>query len=323
MLDLTVIIVSFNTRDLLLQCLDTVVDSLERAAQGGRLSLDARAISRGYEIIVVDNASSDGSSSAVRRHYPEVRVIENEFNRGFAAANNQAIEVSQGRYLLFLNPDTQVRGNAVTDLVRFLDRYPRAGVVTCKLLNPDGSLQHSAFHFPSLWMAFFDFFPLSYRLLNSRLNGRYPLRAYRSAFEIDHPLGACMLVRREVIERVGAFSEDYYMYCEEIDWCFRIKQDRWRIFCDPQAEILHLGGQSTEQLPDQMFVELFRSRLTLFRTYYNPLYRVAAKVIIALGLWWKYGRAASEYLKGATSQERFLSHRKACLQVFSLLWRHG
>lgn len=320
-LDLSVIYVSYNTRELLLHSLDLVVEGLQHAAQGGRLSLDARAISRGYEIIVVDNASSDGSAAAVRRYFPEVRLVQNEFNRGFAAANNQAIEVSQGRYLLFLNPDTLVRGNTTTELIRFMDRYPRAGVVTCRLLNPDGSLQHSGFRFPSLWMTFFDLFPTSHRLRNSRLNGRYPLKAYLGAFEIDHPLGAFMLVRREVIDRVGPFSEDYFMYCEEIDWCIRIKRDRWRIFCQPQAEAVHLGGQSTRQLPDQMFTELFRSRLILFRKFYNPFYQVVAKAIIALGLWWEYSRWFRSYLEGRVPREQFLSHRDACRQVFALLWR--
>lgn len=323
MLDLSVIIVSYNTRNLLLQCLESVGVSMERAVGGGRLSLDARAVSRGYEIIVVDNASTDGSAAAVRRTFPNVRLIENEFNRGFAAANNQAIEVSQGQYLLFLNPDTQVLGAAITELIRFLDRYPRAGVVTGKLLNSDGSLQHSAFRFPTLWMALFDLIPPGRRLLNSRLNGRYPARAYRAPFEIAHPLGACMMVRREVVDRVGPFSEEFFLYCEEIDWCIRIKRDRWRLFCQPQAEILHHGSQSTSQAPDRSFVELFRSRLTLFRKYYNPFYRVAARVIIALGLWWQYGLLAQRYLTGQVSTSQFRARRAAFLQVFSLLLKHG
>jgi len=322
-LDLSIILVSYNTRDLLLQCIDFVIGSLERAAQGGRFSLDARSISRGYEIIVVDNASDDGSAAAMRRYFPGVHIIQNEFNRGFAAANNQAIEMSQGRHLLFLNPDTQVSESAIPELVRFLDRHPRAGVVTGKLLNLDGSMQHSGFHFPTLWMAFLDFFPLSYRLTNSSLNGRYSAWSYRAPFEIDHPLGACMLVRREVIERVGAFSEDYFMYCEEIDWCIRIKRDRWRIFCQPRAEIMHLGGQSTHQDAERMFVELFRARLTLFRKYYSPFYRVAVKLIIALGLWWEYSLWFQRYLRGEVPKQQYAARQQACRQVFSLLWHHG
>lgn len=321
--DLSIIVVSYNTRDLVLQCLESVQQSLAQLGERGRFSVDARAISRGYEIIVVDNASGDGTGAAVLEKFPEVRLIENEFNLGFAAANNQAIEVSRGRYLLFLNPDTIVRGNALTELVRFMDRYPRVGMASAKLLNLDGSLQHGAFRFPNLWMAFLDFFPLSHRLLNGAINGRYPPKAYQHPFEIDHPLGACMMVRREVIQRVGSFSEDYFMYCEEIDWCIRIKRDHWRIFCVPTAEIVHLGGQSTRQIPDQMFVELFRSRLTLFRKYYNPFYRVAVKLIIALGLLREHGRWLAGYLRGEVPRQRFQARQQACRQVLALLRTNG
>ena len=226
MVDVSIIIVSYNTRDLVLQCIASVIECMEQVVAGGRLSVDARAISRGYEIIVVDNASTDSSAATILRRFPEVRLIANDFNRGFAAANNQAIAVSQGRFLFFLNPDTLVRQNAITELMRFLNRYPRVGVATGKLINPDGSLQHSAFHFPSLWMELLDHFPFSQRLVNSALNGRYSRLDYRRPFEIDHPLGACMMVRREVVGRVGAFSEDFFLYCEEIDWCMRIKQRR-------------------------------------------------------------------------------------------------
>ena len=317
--DLSIIVVSYNTRDLLLQCLESVLESLEQVQAGGRLSMDARAIGRGYEVIVVDNASTDGSAQAVRRFFPEVRLIENEFNRGFGAANNQAIAVSQGRRLLFLNPDVRAQGNAITELLRFLDRYPRTGMATSRLKYPDGSFQDSAFRFPSLWMVFLDLFPLHPTLARSSLNGRYPPSAYRRPFEIDHPLGACMMVRREMIERIGGFDEAYFMYCEEVDWCMRARHDRWRIFCVPEAEMVHHGGGSTAHLPDEMFVELFRSRLRLFGRYYNPFFKVAAKAVMAAGLWWEHGRWLRRYLHGEVTEERFQDRRWALSQALTLL----
>lgn len=323
MVDLSVIIVSYNTRDQLLRCVDSVIVSIERAEASHSLSRDARIISRGYEIIVVDNASQDGSAVALRRYFPEIRLIQNEFNRGFAAACNQAIEISQGRLLLFLNPDTYVLDSAILELMRFLDQFPRAGMVTSKLLNADGSLQHSGFRFPTLWMTLLDFFPLSRRLTNSKLNGRYPLSAYQAPFEIDHPLGACMMVRREVVERVGPLSEDFFMYCEEIDWSFRIKRDGWRIYCQPQAELVHLGGQSTSQQADRMYVELFRSRLLLFRKYYNPFSRVLAKTVIGLGMWCEFSSAHRLYLSGQIPRDRYVGRISACRQVALLLRNHG
>lgn len=323
MVDVSIIIVSYNTRDLLLQCIASVLESLEEAEAAGRLSVDARAISRGYEIIAVDNASTDSSAAALRRYFPQVRLIANDFNRGFAAANNQATAVSQGRHLLFLNPDTLVKHNAITELIRFLNRYPRVGVVTGQLIQPNGSRQHSAFHFPTLWMAFLDSFPLSYRLTNSALNGRYSPAAYRRPFEIDHPLGACMMVRREVVARVGPLSEDFFLYCEEIDWCMRIKRDGWRIFCLPQATFVHYGGQSTRQEPDRSFLELWRSRLLLFRKHYNPFYRVLVKVIMALGLWGEHARWVQCYLRGEVSKTRFKARQQAHQEALSLLRELG
>ncbi|MSQ10161.1 MAG: glycosyltransferase family 2 protein [Dehalococcoidia bacterium] len=319
MVDVSIIIVSYNTKDLLLGCLDSVFLTLQQATGAGRMSLDARSLSRGYEVIVVDNASADGSAAAVQQHFPEAHLIDNEFNRGFAAANNQALAVAQGRYLLLLNPDTVVKDGAIPELVRFMDRFPRCGMATCKLLNLDETQQHSAFKFPTLWMTFLDFFPLHGHLLNSRLNGRYRLKDYRRTFEIDHPLGACMMVRREVIERVGALSEEYFMYCEEIDWCFRIKRDNWRIYCVPTAEIYHLGGQSTRQVADRMYVELFRSRLTLFRKYYNPVFQVLSKLLIGAGLWTEYARWLGAYLKGQVSAERLQGRRQALKQIVGML----
>ncbi len=317
--DITIIIISFNTRDLLLQCLASVFKALETAVSTGPLSVENRAVSRGFEVIVVDNGSADGSGAAVARYFPKVRLIENEFNAGFAAANNQAMRVSRGRYLLLLNPDTEVVGEAITVLIRFMNRHPRVGMVTGRLLNPDGSFQHSAFRFPTLWNTFFDFFPLASRLLYSRLNGRYSPSRYTRPFEIDHPLGACMLVRREVPQRVGMLSEDYFMYCEEVDWCFRIKRDDWEIYCEPQAAMVHHGGASTSQLADRMFVELHRSRLILFRQYYNPFFRVAVRAITAAGLLAEYARWGQHYLRGDAPPERLRSRGRACLQVAGLL----
>lgn len=321
MVDLSVIIVSYNTREILLGCLQSVFDTLDETIAANRYSADARALSRGYEVIVVDNASGDGSGPAVAERFPQVRLIENEFNSGFSAANNQGVAIAQGRYVLLLNPDTIVYPGAIAEMVRFMDRFPRAGMVTSKLLNPDGTLQHSAFKFPTLWMTFLDFFPLNHRLLNSRLNGRYPASDYRRPFEIDHPLGACMLVRREVLERVGSLSEEYFMYCEEIDWCMRIKKDHWRIYCVPTAEVVHLGGQSTRQIADRMYVELFRSRLLLHRKHYNPLYQVLAKLIIGAGLWSEYAAWVQARLRGRVSAERFQGRAGAIRQIVGMLLR--
>lgn len=250
-----------------------------------------------YEVLVADNGSTDGSAAMVKADFPRVRLFENTANRGFAAANNQLIWPSQGRYILLLNPDTIILDDALPQLVAFMDAHPQAAVATAQLLNPDGTLQHCAFRFPTLWMVFFDFFPLHHRLLHSRLNGRYPLEA-SVPYEIDHPLGACLVVRREAVHRVGLLDEAFFMYAEEVDWCFRFKKAGWRIYCLPQAHLVHYGGQSTQQRSHQMFVELHRSRFHLFRKHYSGLFRWAARWIVRLGVAWEGARIRRRYHQG-------------------------
>jgi hypothetical protein len=296
--DLSIVIVSYNTRALLKACLSSV-----QCARSAFVSPNPKPESRSptTEIIVVDNGSTDGSRDMVRREFPSVHLIESD-NVGFAAGSNKGIGIARGRHVLLLNPDTEVLDDALGALVRFMDAHPQAGAAGGHLLNADGSFQHSAFRFPSLAMTFIDFFPLNHRVLNSRCNGRYPQRLYKNgSFEIDHPLGACLIVRREVIEQVGVFDEGFFMYCEEIDWCLRIKRAGWQIWHVADARVIHHGAQSTGQFRQRMLVELFRSRARLFRKHYSPLFCWANRQIVRLGLtremaraWWARRRGHIE-----------------------------
>ncbi|MBI2953400.1 MAG: glycosyltransferase family 2 protein [Chloroflexi bacterium] len=274
MLDLSVAIVSYNTRELLRDCLRSVFAC---ASCPGRKPLS-------LEVWVVDNASPDGSAAMVRRDFPAVKLIENDANAGFAAATNQALRGAAARHVLLLNPDTVVQGDALQRLIAFLEGHQEVGVVGPGLLNADGSFQHSCFRFPNLWMSFFDFFPLNRRLIDSRLNGRYPRRSYGAPFPIDHPLGACLMARQEVFDQVGLLDEDFYIYCEEIDWCMRVSRAGWEIYCVPEASVVHYGGQSTRQFRGRMLVELHRSRNKLFRKHYGGFFRWMARQIVRLGL---------------------------------------
>ena len=328
--DLSIVIVSFNTRQLLKECLDSVYASLAESTLTS-------------EVIVVDNASRDDSAAMVRKHFPQVRLIANEDNRGFAAANNQALRTlgygignrkypsssilqppisnihspPPPEYVMLLNPDTIVGGNALTTLVRFMDENPRAGACGARLLHSDGGFQHSAFAFPTLFQVFLDFFPINYRLTNSRLNGRYPRRLYQAGkpFPIDHPLGAALMVRREVTEQVGLFDERFFIYCEEIDWCLRIKAARWGIWCVPEAEIVHHVAQSTGQFRDEMFVALWRSRYQLFEKHYSRLFQWAARRIVRLGLGAQARRARAAARRGEITESELTSRLRAYQQV--------
>lgn len=343
---ISVAIVSYNTRALLERCLASLVDSpfhqvlppaiefvgeeattaCQREAEGeacadcpipqlrrapapdGRISI---------EIIVVDNGSSDGSLEMIRDEFPQVGAIRSETNIGFARATNAAIRASRGHHVLLLNPDTEVRGDALPVLARFLDEHPRCAAVGPRLLNPDGSIQPSAFTFPTLLMVFLDFFPLlGGRLMETRWNGRYPRRD--QPFPIDHPLGACMLLRRAALDQVGWLDPGYFMYCEELDWCMRARRFGWEIWHEPRALVVHHGGASTRQRRDAMFVALHASRLRFYRRWHSYTWVVAAAAITRLGVWAEARRALREARRGHLSQEELESRLAALAEVHDL-----
>jgi len=274
---LTVIIVSWNVRDLLMACLRSLQADLERAG----LTAD---------IWVVDNGSADSTPEAVARDFPTVRLIARRDNPGFAAANNQALraalDASPPRYFWLLNPDTEVLPGATTALIAAMETHPRVGVSGAKLLYPDGTLQHSAFRFPGLVQLAFDLFPFPPRLYETRLNGRYPRRLYDGdvPFFVDHPLGAAMMVRRETVEQVGLLDEEYRIYCEEIDWCWRMRRAGWRALCVPTARVVHHAGRSTGQVPVSSFVNLWTSRARLYARHHGPVTRFLARILVRAGM---------------------------------------
>ncbi|HJX38738.1 MAG TPA: glycosyltransferase family 2 protein [Anaerolineae bacterium] len=305
-MDLSVITVSYNTRELLRACLASVISTL-------RSTVDC-------ELVVVDNASADGSAAMVREQFSGVRLVCNAENRGFAAASNQGLEQSLGRNLILLNPDTVVRTGALEGMSRVLEERADVGAVGPKLVFPDGGFQHSAFAFPTLPMIFLDFFPLHHRLLDSRLNGRYPREWYERGdpFPIDHPLGAALMVKRTVIDDVGLLDEGFFMYCEEIDWCLRIKQAGWQILCDPQAEVVHHVGQSTGQFKDEMYVELHKSRYRLYEKHYGPLFRRVARWLVKLGISYQERQACHEASKGRLEQGALQRRLQAYREIRAL-----
>lgn len=268
-IDISVVIVSWNTRDLLERCLHSITAEATRA----RLRV---------EIAVVDNASSDGTVETVRQRFPEVALTALPANIGFAAANNLAMRGTRGTAVLLLNPDTELLVGALQALWLALQSMPHVGVVGPVLLNADGSLQSAGYRFPGLAQVALDFFPLHPRLAGSRFNGRFSPGDGLSPFAIDHPLGACMLVRRTAIEQVGLLDEGYFMYSEEIDWCRRFKQQGWTILTAPDARVIHHGGQSTQQASNQMFVQLHRSRARYFARHNGRPLRRAASMMAEL-----------------------------------------
>ena len=300
-MDFAIIIVSWNVRELLHGCLTSVHQSLTDSAHHG-FNLTA-------DIWVVDNHSSDGTPEMVRDQFSDVRLIANSENQGFAAANNQAIAeallLPGIRHFLLLNPDTVVRGRALEVLVDFMDQSPGAGMAGARLVFGDSTFQHSAFGFPGLAQIALDLFAFPPRLHETRLNGRYPRSRYAAdapPFSVAHPLGAAMIVRREVVETIGSMDQSYFMYCEEIDWAMRIKSAGWKIFCVPAAEIVHYGGQSASQIEALSYVNLWRSRLRLYQKHYPALKVRLAGQLVRAAMRARLRRTVSPDLQAAYAQ---------------------
>jgi GT2 family glycosyltransferase len=214
------------------------------------------------EVLVVDNGSQDGSGSEVKKRFPFVRLIENDKNLGFARAVNQGLQKASGRYVLLLNPDTQVKNGAIERLMSFMDAHPKAGISGAQLLNSNGSKQNSIANFPSLATEL-----LNKNLLRWLSPERFPgkERNYSEPIEVDSVIGACMMVRREALDQVGFLDEDYFLFLEETDWCYRMKRAGWKIYHNPQVEVYHFQGKSAEAERKRAKVEYYRSRYHFFK----------------------------------------------------------
>ena len=267
--DVSVVIVTWNTRDLLLQALH---------------SLYAETTSVTFEVVVVDNASEDGTSAAVNRLYPNVRLIELPTNSGFTGGNNIGFDVARGRHVLLLNSDTVVLPTTVEPLVRFLDEHPRAGTAGARHLNADGSLQRSMDDVPKL---------LPDALYYTELYRVPAIRRWlsqRCAWWSDHDVereagwvnGACMMVRRDVITEIGGLDERLFIYGEELDWCYRMKEVGWTVHFVPTAEVIHLGGQAMDSAADRRAQLLMKGQLHFHREHSTPRTAAAFTAILAI-----------------------------------------
>lgn len=250
-MDLSIIVVNWNTRELLQRCLASVYDTI-------------RGLS--FEVIVVDNGSTDGSPEMVASVFSNAILLRNEENRGFAAANNQAMRIGSGRHVLLLNSDAELRDHAAARMVEFLDANPRVGAVGGKLLNPDGSFQNSFADFPGL---------LSEILLLTGLSRWFcppgfpssPEESSRDQREVDWVSGALLMAKSVALASVGLLDEDYFMYVEEVDWCYRMKQSGWLIFYLPDAQAVHCNGGSYRRVPERKRAQLYRSKWLFMRKH--------------------------------------------------------
>ena len=261
-MDLSIVIVNWNTRALLLDCLRAIFSTINRLS---------------FEVWLVDNASSDGSIDAVRSGYPEVCIIQNQENVGFAAANNRALGKIHGRYAMLLNTDAVLTQGAVERLFDFMERNPEAGMAGGQLLNGDGTLQNSTASFPDFLSVMFN-----ESLLRILMPGKYSAKGnhQHEPVEIDSIIGACLVVRKKAIEQVGLLDERFFFFFEETDWALRMKRNGWRIFFVPHAKIYHIQGQSVGHGTSSR-IHFYRSRYTYFKKWSRKIYPLLFPIAIA------------------------------------------
>ncbi len=257
-MQLSVIIVNWNTCQLLDRCLNALSTELRNQNLFQNLS----------EVFVIDNASKDGSAAMAQKKYPWVKLTKNKENTGFARANNQALKLATGNYILLLNPDTEIYPNAIGTLISFLDHHPQAGIVAPQLINTDGSIQASCRAFPTFAGLSFELLGLSRMMPLGSKARSYKMLDWKHDDErqVDQPEGACLLIRKEIFSQIGSFDEGFFMLFEEVDWCYRAKKAGWEIWFTPTARVLHHMGQAINQVKTKMILSSHRG---LYRYWYK------------------------------------------------------
>jgi GT2 family glycosyltransferase len=276
-MDLSVVIVNYNTRDFLKGCLDHVLPELA---------------GRDTEVFVVDNGSTDDSTAMVRREFPSVTVLENGENLGFARANNRALRLARGQHVLLLNPDTEVAPGSIGKLEHALDTLPNAVGAGPKIVRPDGRLDLACRRtFPSPGVALARLLGLSRLFPRSRTLARYN-RTYDDPDqpgEIDAGTAAALCFRRDALHAVGFFDDDFFMYGEDLDLCYRLRQRGGRIYYVPSALVLHYKGEASRQQPRAMLREFHRAMWLFYRKHYASGWRAALAPAVWLGIRLRYG----------------------------------
>lgn len=283
MVDLSIVIVSWNVRDLLRRCLASIS------------ALRSPLI----EIIVVDNGSTDGSAAMVRDEFPTVNLVVSERNLGYPGGNNVGLRMAHGRYVMILNPDTEVCAGALAALVAYADAHPDVGVVGPQLLNPDGSVQSSRRRFPTFATALFESTWLQ-PLAPRRLLERYYVLDQPDdvMLDVDWVDGAALMARREAVEQVGLLDEGFFMYSEELDWCRRFRQAGWRVVYLPEAKIIHHRGKSSDQVVAARHIHFNTSKVRYFRKYHGSLAAEALRLFLLGNYLWQMGVEGAKWFVG-------------------------
>ncbi len=302
--DLSVVIVSWNIRDLLGKCLHSI------KSNQGELNV---------EVIVVDSGSSDGTPTMLREEFSWVSLVACEENVGFPKGNNIGLAEANGQFLLLLNPDTEVQGDALSMMAHYLEEHDSVGIVGPQLLNPDGSIQSSRRRFPTVMTGLFESTWLQPLAPKSLIDDYYAADlADDELTEVDWLVGACLMTRRDVLEQVGSLDEDYFMYSEELDWCRRVRDAGWQIIYFPDATVVHHIGKSSEQAVTERHINYQRAKLRYFRKFHGK----SVAGFLRLTLMMNYAvQIVLEASKGALGHKRPL--RKQRVRAYWAVLRSG
>ncbi len=301
MKDLSIVIVTYNSKDFLRTCLHSVIQQTTGIS---------------YEIIVVDNASTDQTRELMASEFPDIAFFRNEHNVGFAAANNQAVKETTSRYVLLLNPDTEILDGAIQKTIRFMEEHPKSGICSCKLMYQDGRFQANSYSFPTVWNMFSEA-TFMYRLFpKTKLFGSYHLTYldYAKDNQVDWLIGAFYLIRREVIDTVGLLDEQYFMYTEDLDYCYLAKKAGFEVWYTPCAEIYHFyGGMSGINLRSVVWTH--RSQILFYQKHFSYFKKLMLVLMKYFGLTLRVIR----YLTiGIVSLDKLLL-KKAWYSIFSMM----
>jgi GT2 family glycosyltransferase len=268
---LSIVIVNYNVKNLLKKCLESIFE-YEKDTE--------------FEVIVVDNNSSDHSKEMLKKDFSQVRVIENKRNLGFSAGCNQGIKQSQGRYILLLNPDTELTTGGFEKMIDFMDSKPEIGICGPKMMDQEGNLQFSCRSFPSCLTAVSSSQSILNRIFPENfLSQRYLLKNqdHSQIREVDWVSGSCLLAKRELLEKVGLLDERFYMYVEDVDLCYRAKMAGFSVFYVPKVLVIHHIGKSTQKKKLNMLVEHHRSMYYFYRKHHNS--NVLLRGVVFLSVW--------------------------------------
>jgi hypothetical protein len=310
--DVSIVIVSFNTKDLTRQCLEHV----QKHAAAVR-----------HEVLVVDNASGDGSADMVAAEFPRVHLVRSNENKGFAGGNNPAMKIARGRYILLLNSDAFLAEGVLEKTIDYMDDHPRIGVLGCRLTDPDGTLQPSARMLPGPLNKILHITGLAARFSKSKFFGRvdYTWWDHSEPRTVGWVVGAYFLIRRETMENIGVLDERYFLYFEEIDYCLTARRAGWEVVFYPHAEIVHIGGQSTIKVPGKISAkgrQMISIRLTSEFRYYRKMYgwlRLLSIVIIESG--WNATVFVKNYLSRSSKAAYKLDEARMMIQLIRRILR--